>query len=404
MRRGHHDQHAANHGHAGSRDQDPGGAGHAVDGPKPGQASSYDEHAQQLRHAGGHYEHGHEPGQGGGHRDHGHEHGGRGAPHHHHSHGDTHGHGWHRHALGGHGHSHGHDASERRLIVALIILASFTLVEAIGGYFANSIALLAEAAHMLADSASLFLAVVALRMGRRPADRRRTYGHRRYQPLAAFVNGQVLLLLTIWVVYEAIMRLMSRPAVDGRIMLGIAVAGGIANLAAFLALSGAHSLNERGARAHVLSDLLGSGAASVAAILILAFGWTLADPLLSLVVSALILRSAWALTRESADVLLEGVPAGFDIRQIEAELIGHVPGLIGIHHVHAWSMTGERPMVTLHAHLAPGTRHHEVITAIHVRLGQQLNVEHTTVQIEEEGTCEGPACGPPRLAVEEERR
>jgi len=326
-----------------------------------------------------------------------------------HAHDHAHGHAGHHerdgHGHGGHGHSHGHDASERRLLIALIILASFTLVEAIGGYIANSIALLAEAAHMLADSASLCLAVMALRMGRRPADQRRTYGHRRYQPLAAFVNGQVLLLLTIWVVYEAILRLMSHPAVNGRIMLAVAVIGGAANLAAFLALSGAHSLNERGARAHVLSDLLGSGAASAAAILILTLGWTVADPLLSLLVSALILRSAWTLTRESADVLLEGVPTGFDVKQIEAELLGNVPGLIGVHHVHAWSMTGERPMVTLHAHLAPGTRHHEVIAAIHMRLGTRLNVEHTTVQIEEEGTCEGPACGPSVLvAMDDERK
>jgi len=332
-------------------------------------------------------------------------HGHAGAHDHAHGHAGHHERDGHGHGHGGHGHSHGHDASERRLLIALIILASFTLVEAIGGYIANSIALLAEAAHMLADSASLCLAVMALRMGRRPADQRRTYGHRRYQPLAAFVNGQVLLLLTIWVVYEAILRLMSHPAVNGRIMLAVAVIGGAANLAAFLALSGAHSLNERGARAHVLSDLLGSGAASAAAILILTLGWTVADPLLSLLVSALILRSAWTLTRESADVLLEGVPTGFDVKQIEAELLGNVPGLIGVHHVHAWSMTGERPMVTLHAHLAPGTRHHEVIAAIHMRLGTRLNVEHTTVQIEEEGTCEGPACGPSVLvAMDDERK
>jgi cobalt-zinc-cadmium efflux system protein len=319
-----------------------------------------------------------------------------------HSRGHSHGHGGSSH--GGHGHSHGHDAAERRLIIALIILGIFTLVEAVGGYVANSIALLAEAAHMLADSASLCLAVVALRMGRRPADQQRTYGHRRYQPLAAFVNGQALLLLTIWVVYEAILRLMSHPAVNGRIMLGVTLIGGVANLAAFLTLSGTSSLNERGARAHVLSDLLGSGAASAAAILILTLGWTVADPLLSLLVSALILRSAWTLTRQSADVLLEGVPAGFDVKQVEAELMGHVPGLIGVHHVHAWSMTGERPMVTLHAHLAPGTRQHEVITAIHLRLGTRLNVEHTTVQIEEEGTCESPACGPSVVFTMDEER
>jgi cobalt-zinc-cadmium efflux system protein len=309
----------------------------------------------------------------------------RHAGHRHHDH-DDHGHA---------GHSHGSEAGERRLTIALAILGCFTLVEALGGYFANSIALLAEAAHMLADSASLVLAIVAIRVGRRPASVRRTYGHRRYQPLAAFVNGQLLLLLTAWVVYEALLRMMSPPEVNGRLMLAIALIGGAANLAALVALARGRTLNERGARAHVLSDLLGSAAASAAALVILASGWTLADPLLSLVVSALILRSAWALTRESAHVLLEGAPAGCDERTIETELVGHVPGLIGVHHVHVWSMTGERPTVTLHANLAAGSRHGEVIAAIHARLEARLRVEHTTVQIEEEGDCDTPGCGPP---------
>jgi len=316
-------------------------------------------------------------------------------PEHDHSHGG-HRHGHHHHGHDGHRHSHHHgqDASQRRLILALVILGSFTIIEAVGGYFANSIALLAEAAHMLADSGSLVLAIVALRVGRRPANARRTFGHRRYQPLAAFINGQALLLLTVWVVYEAILRLSSQPQVDGRLMLLIALIGGVANLAAYLTLSGARSLNERGARAHVMSDLLGSGMASMAAVLVLVKGWTLADPLLSLLVSALIFRSAWSLTREAADVLLEGAPAGFDVQRIEDELMGHVPGLTGVHHVHVWSMTGERPMVTLHANLAPGTEHREIITAIHVRLGERLNVEHTTVQVEDEGDCNTPDCGP----------
>jgi cobalt-zinc-cadmium efflux system protein len=291
-------------------------------------------------------------------------------------------------------HAERHDAGERRLILALVVLGSFTLVEAVGGYLANSLALLAEAAHMLADSASLLLAVIAVRTARRPADERRTYGHRRYQPLAAFVNGQLLLLLTVWVVYEAIRRVLHVPVVNGRLMLAIAVLGGVANLVAFLVLSGARSLNERGARAHVLSDLLGSAAASVAALIILLTGWTIADPLLSLLVSALILRSAWTITRESADVLLECVPAGFDVKHVEAELLGHVPGLMGVHHVHVWTMTGERPTVTLHANLAPGTAHGEALSAIHLRLERRLNVEHTTVQIEEEGNCHTPDCGP----------
>jgi cobalt-zinc-cadmium efflux system protein len=290
------------------------------------------------------------------------------------------------------------EAGERRLVLALLILGSFTLIEALGGYFANSIALLAEAAHMLADSASLVLAVIAIRVARRPASLRRTYGHRRYQPLAAFINGQVLLLLTLWVVYEAVLRLLHRPVVNGQLMLVVALVGGAANLAAFLALSGARSLNERGARAHVLSDLLGSAAASAAALVILGSGWTLADPLLSLLVSALIFRSAWSLTRESAHVLLEGAPEGLDANRIEAELMGFVPGLAGVHHVHVWSMTGEQPTVTLHASLLSGTQHGVVLAAIHARLKQRLKVEHTTVQIEEEGSCEDPGCGPVKHA------
>jgi len=331
--------------------------------------------------------------------------------HHHHGHGGhkhgphSHDHGPHSHGPGSHGHglhshgpdadAHGHDASERRLTIALAILGTFTVVEGVGGYLANSVALLAEAAHMLTDSASLLLAILAIRVGRRPADIRRTYGHRRYQPLAAFVNGQVLLLLTGWVIYESISRLLHRPEVNGSLMLVVALLGGVANIAAFIGLSGAKSLNERSARAHVLSDLLGSAAATVAAALILTQGWKVADPLLSLFVSALILRSAWGLTRASADVLLEGVPAGFDVASVETELVGHVPGLTSVHHVHVWTMTGERPTVTLHAHIEPGASHHETIGAIHLRLAQRLSVEHTTVQIEE-GPCASPDCGPKR--------
>jgi cobalt-zinc-cadmium efflux system protein len=311
--------------------------------------------------------------------------------HHHddHDHHDHHSH--HGHHGTGHVHVHGADAGERRLLVALAILVSFTLVEGVGGYFANSIALLAEAVHMLTDAAALVLSIVAIRMGRRPANLQRTYGHRRYQPLAAFVNGQVLLLLTAGVVYEAIRRLLHSPGVNGRVMLIVALIGGVANFAAFVVLSGARSLNERGARAHVLSDLLGSAMASVAAILIVTRGWVVADPVLSLLVSVLIFRSAWSLVRESADVLLESAPAGFDIAQVERELVEKVPGLIGVHHVHVWTMTGERPTVTLHANVAQGTAHSEVLTAIRMRLSERLEVEHATIQIED-GPCETPDC------------
>jgi cobalt-zinc-cadmium efflux system protein len=302
---------------------------------------------------------------------------------HEHHHGEHHGP-----AHAGHGHAHGRDASELRLRMALALLFAFTLVEGIGGWWANSIALLAEAAHMLADCGALLLAIAAIRLGRRPANAARTYGHRRYQTLAAYTNGLTLLALTIWVVAEAVQRLVAPPPVDGRLMLAIAVAGAIANLAAFLVLSGAGSLNERGARAHVLGDLLGSGAAIAAACAILAFGWLMADPLLSIAISVLILRSGWQLTRESAHVLLQGAPEAFDISELQAALT-QVPGVCGIHHVHAWSLTGEAPIVTLHAELFAGADRQRTLTAILDQLGTRFGVEHATVQIEE-GECAAP--------------
>jgi cobalt-zinc-cadmium efflux system protein len=298
-----------------------------------------------------------------------------------HDHGEWPGHTGHSHDS----HSHGRDAGERRLIIALTILGTFTLVEAVGGYFANSIALLAESAHMLADSASLLLAIVAIRVGRRPANADRTYGNRRYQILSAYTNGLTLLALTAWIVFEASRRLISPPQVNGKIMLGIAIIGGIANLAAFVELSGAKSLNERGARAHILSDLLGSGAATAAACVVLLFGWLPADPLLSIAVSVLIFRSGWRLTRESAHILLEGTPPGFSVRQVQMNLAG-ISGVSSIHHVHAWSLTGENPMVTLHAEISDDADRQQILTAILSRLRERLGIQHATVQMEH-GPC-----------------
>jgi cobalt-zinc-cadmium efflux system protein len=290
-----------------------------------------------------------------------------------------------------HQHRPAEDASQRRLWLALAILATFTAVEAAGGFWANSIALLAEAAHMLADCGSLLLAVVAIRASQRPARADRTYGHRRYQPLAAYTNGLFLLAIAVGVVAEALRRLMALPPVNGGVMLGVAVLGGCANLAALLVLSGGSSLNERGARAHVLSDVLGAVAAMIGAGIILAFGWLPADPLVSLAVSALILRSGWQLARDSAHVLLEGAPAGFDVGAVEREL-REMPSVRGIHHVHAWSLTGDTPMVTLHAELTEDADRRTVLLTINERLRQRFGIEHATVQFEE-GECVAPVEG-----------
>jgi cobalt-zinc-cadmium efflux system protein len=309
------------------------------------------------------------------------------APTNHEHHGDDHDH-CHDDNRHHHHHHRGENASEKRLWIALTVLGGFTVVEAIGGWWAHSIALLAEAAHMLADCGSLVLAIVAIRISRRPASASRTYGNRRYQPLAAYTNGLLLLAITAVVVVEAGQRLLSPPLVNGSVMLIIAAAGGVANLAAFLILSGASSLNEKGARAHVLSDLLGSVAATGAALVIVFFGWLPADPLLSLLVSILIFRSGWQLTSDSAHILLEGSPTGFDTHAVERELTS-LPEVKGIHHVHAWSLTGEAVMITLHAQINAGADGHVALTEITEFLHHRFGVDHATVQIEE-GACPSP--------------
>lgn len=272
-------------------------------------------------------------------------------------------------------------------MLALVLLGTFTVVEAVGGWYANSIALLAEAGHMLADCASLILAWLAIRMARRPASAEQSYGYARYQTLAAYTNGVALLALTLWVVAEAAQRLVHAPEVDSQLMLWVALAGGAANLAAFLVLSGGASLNERGARAHVLGDLLGSLAAVGAAALIMVFDWRIADPLLSLAVSVLIFRSGWALTHEASHVLLEGTPAGFDADAVKRALAA-LNGVTSVHHLHAWSLTGEAPIVTLHACVAEGAPRQAVLAAILETLRDRFGVAHATVQLED--TCADP--------------
>jgi cobalt-zinc-cadmium efflux system protein len=309
---------------------------------------------------------------------------------HDHSHARLHDHS-HDHADHGHAH-HSHftpaHASEQRLKRALVVLFAFTVVEAVGGFWSNSIALIAEATHMLADCASLLLGILAIRFGRRVASADRTYGNRRFQTLAAYTNGLTLLALTIWVLVEAARRMVAPPEVNGGMMLAVAAVGAVANVGAYLLLAGASSLNERSARAHVMSDVLGSAAAIAAACMILAFGWLPADPLLSIAVSFLILRSGWQLTRESAHVLLEGTPDNFDAQLVEKELRA-IPGVCDIHHLHAWSLTGEAPIVTLHAQLFEDADRQQTLAVILENLGTRFGVEHATVQIEE-GPCAAP--------------
>jgi cobalt-zinc-cadmium efflux system protein len=317
--------------------------------------------------------------------DHSHDHGHDVDDHHGHDHGHSHVHGHHDHARG---------ASESALLTALWITAVFMLAEAIGGWLAGSLALVADAAHLLADAGALAMGYAAARAARRPATEVMSYGHHRWQVLAAFVNGLVLLLLSVWIVVEAITRLMKPASVDARTMLVIGALGVVANLASYAVLSrGTHSLNVRSALLHVLSDILGNIGAVIAGVVILMTLWVPIDPILSIVMALLVVRSGIAITRESAHILLEGTPQTFDIDAVEKVIKGAVPSVSEVHHVHAWSLTDEKPMLTLHVVMQDGGDHTECLQGVHRALRERLDITHATVQIETVDCGDGPDCG-----------
>jgi len=287
-----------------------------------------------------------------------------------------------------HGHQgHGHARNQQRVGWAALLTGGFMLAEVAGGVIAGSLALLADAGHMLTDAAALTLAWLAFRFARRPHDSTRTYGFHRFQVLAAYSNGLTLFFIAIAIVYEAVHRLREPVVVLGGPMLAVAVLGLAVNIAAFLALQGAErdNLNVRGALLHVAGDLLGSGAAILAALVILWTGWTPIDPLLSVLVALLILRSAWFLVRESGHILLEAAPRELDVDAMRHDLAAAIPGVQDIHHVHAWSLTQDRPMVTLHARIADTADTGEaarISAAIKAHLRARYGITHATVEIE----------------------
>lgn len=276
------------------------------------------------------------------------------------------------------------------MIVTLVAM----LIEVTGGFVAHSLALVADAGHMLADAGSLALGLLASRQALRPADANHSFGHARMPVLAAFVNGMLLLLASAWIAFEGIQRLLSHEAVDGKIMIYVAIVGLVANLIAFALLHGGEKddLNRRGAAAHVLSDLLGSVAALVAGAVILRTGWLPADPLLSMFAATLVLRTGIRVVGESAHILLEGTPRGMDLKAIAAELPRQVPGLASVHHVHAWSMSQKRKIMTLHAVPTQEIPAIPLITAIRGVLAG-YGITHVTVQIEPAEDCAEPDCG-----------
>jgi cobalt-zinc-cadmium efflux system protein len=282
-----------------------------------------------------------------------------------------------------HAHSHNH-GNERKMLLAAALTGGFMVAEVIGGIVSGSLALLADAAHMLTDFAALTLAWLAFRFSRWPADRQRTYGFDRLQVLVAYSSGLSLFVIAAFICYEAIHRLNEPVSVAGGTMMIVAVAGLAINLIVFAILHSGDrgNLNMRAASVHVLGDLLGSVGAIAAAGVILTTGWVAADPLMSILVALLILYSAWKVVRDSAHILLEGSPENVAPAEIEADLEANIPEVEDVHHVHAWSITQERPMVTLHARLCEQGNADAAIHAIKTRLRERFGVAHATVEIE----------------------
>jgi cobalt-zinc-cadmium efflux system protein len=282
-----------------------------------------------------------------------------------------------------HGHDHAAHANERRVFRAMWLTGGFMLVELAGGLVSGSLALVADAAHMLTDAAALGIAWYAFRIARRPADPKRSFGYHRAQVLAAFVNGAVLVAIVFAIVYEAVRRLAEPAPVMGATMLAVALAGLAVNAAAWLMLRGGHkNLNVRGAALHVAGDFLASLAAVAAAVVILATGWTPIDPALSLAVSALVLWSGWSLVRKSAHILLQGTPDWLDVEALGRDLAEAVPGVVEIHHVHVWSLTSEQPVLTLHAVVDDAADPDAVLAAVRAHLMHRYGIGHTTIQVE----------------------
>lgn len=270
----------------------------------------------------------------------------------------------------------------RSLRIALALTAALLVVEVIGGILSNSIALLADAGHMLTDVAALALALFVAWFSRQPSSPQKTYGYLRWEILAAFVNGAALLLISAWIAFEAVMRLRSPEAVSGGLMLVVAVAGLVVNIIAarILVKSSSHNLNARGAYLHVLGDLLASVGTVAAAITIRYTGWLIADPIASILTTVLIMRGAWQLVRESVDILLESTPAHIPMPAVRGQLEA-IPGIESVHDVHVWAVTPAVVAMSAHCIVREPGQHQHVLEHIHDAM-RLFGIEHVTIQLE----------------------
>jgi cobalt-zinc-cadmium efflux system protein len=283
-------------------------------------------------------------------------------------------------------HDHGLHAPRpsvtRALQIALGLTLALMVAEAIGGWLSNSLALLADAGHMLTDAGALGLSLFVAWMCRQPSSPEKTYGYWRWEILAALLNGATLLLISFWIVWEALARFRAPQPVAGGMMLAFAVVGLVVNLIAVWILHGVnrHSLNVRGAYLHVLGDMLASGGTVVAAVLVRMTGWLIADPIASLVSTVLIIGSAWRLVREAVDVLLEAAPPHIALEAVRGRLQG-IPGVESVHDLHVWTVTSGVVAMSVHAIVRRPEEHQDVLERAHDLL-QEMGIQHVTVQLE----------------------
>ena len=273
--------------------------------------------------------------------------------------------------------------NSRRLTAALVLAAVYLGAEIAGGLLTNSLALLADAGHMLSDVAALALSLFAIRIAQRRPDDERTYGFYRSEILAAMVNGAALAAIAVFILVEVYQRLLSPPEVAGRVMMLIAAGGLLVNLVSLRILGAgrSESLNVRGAWLHVLTDTLGSVQAILAGLLIWLFGWRWADPVASALIAVLVLFSAWSLLRESVSVLMEGVPGHLQIDDVDRAIRG-VPGVVGVHDLHVWTITSG--FVALSAHVTVSSPDPQVVWRVRDVLRERFDIEHSTIQVEEQ--------------------
>ena len=304
-----------------------------------------------------------------------------------------------------HDHSH-HDVktsngnSVRKSLVGVLILSScYMVAEILGGLWSGSLALLADAGHMAIDVAAIALSLFAAWVAQKPATVEKTYGYYRAEILAALVNGATLIAVSIWICYEAWERFHSFHPIEGRLMTGIAVGGLIVNLVslALVHKHGSHSLNAQGVWLHLVTDTLGSVAAIGAGFLVWKFGWTLADPIISVIISIFILLGSWKLLRECVDVLLEAVPKGVNVLEIKSA-IEAISGVGEAHDLHVWTVTSGVPVLSVHVALEEAIDPSYILKQVTDLLAQRFHIDHVTIQVEpKDYIAPGECCKLPNL-------